>query len=151
MVKNTDFRKKPGDCFASNNILPLFSVFNFKCKGVWCKTTLFLWISSYGELLFNTTSQQLKNSFSYTALSSQQEQTHEIMDLWVLFFGVLATGFGWTNIIFSLADVLDTDWENLKSSSGWGLQTWLCYCSLATNGLWEAQSCSLHPLDSWSE
>lgn len=149
MVKNTDFRKKPGDCFASNNILPLFSVFNFKCKGVWCKTTLFLWISSYGELLFNTTSQQLKNSFSYTALSSQQEEMHGSL-------GTFLRGFSywfWLNQhhLFPCWHVLDTDWENLKSSTGWGLQTWLCYCSLATNSLWEVQSCSLHPLDSWSE
>lgn len=63
-----------------------FNFSNFKCKGEWCK---FLWISSHGRLLFKTTLQQLKNNFSYAALSSQQDQKHEIMDLW-------------TSIIFSL-------------------------------------------------
>lgn len=57
------------------------------------------------ELLFNTALQQLKTNFSYAA--AQQQQKHETLDLWVVSFWVLATEFGWTNIIFFPTDM---DW-----------------------------------------
>lgn len=91
-----------------------FQFSNFKRKGVWSKTTLFLWISPHGGLLFNTTLQQLKNNFSYAAHTPHQEQKHEIIYLWVVFFWVLATGFGWTNIFFSLADISWTQIEKTR-------------------------------------